>query len=126
MFAKALSIGQPFAGLIVLGLKERELRSWRTQYRGPLIVHASRRPARLPIQQRLPEHDVFRCFGMFIGVVELTECVRATPDDEGQAWVRPPEGWFSWSLERPRIFDKPWYGKGRLGLFSCDGRTHGY
>ncbi len=38
---RALSVRQPWAGLIVAGLKDIENRSWRTEYRGQLLVHAS-------------------------------------------------------------------------------------
>lgn len=38
---KALSIRQPWAWLIVNGHKPIENRSWRTAYRGPLLIHAA-------------------------------------------------------------------------------------
>ena len=38
---KALSIKEPWAGLIVEGKKTIELRSFRTHYRGPVLVHRS-------------------------------------------------------------------------------------
>lgn len=38
---KVLSIKQPWASMIVRGLKRFEVRSWSTAYRGPLIIHAS-------------------------------------------------------------------------------------
>ncbi|HDU8694716.1 TPA: ASCH domain-containing protein, partial [Morganella morganii subsp. morganii] len=38
---KAISIRQPWAWLIVNGHKDIENRSWRTKYRGQVLVHAS-------------------------------------------------------------------------------------
>lgn len=38
---KALSIRQPWAWLIANGYKDIENRSWRTNYRGPVLIHAS-------------------------------------------------------------------------------------
>jgi predicted transcriptional regulator len=38
---KALSIREPWAGLIIDGKKAIELRTWRTNYRGPVLVHRS-------------------------------------------------------------------------------------
>lgn len=38
---KAISIRQPWAWLIVNGFKDIENRSWRTKYRGPVLIHAS-------------------------------------------------------------------------------------
>lgn len=43
---KALSIKQPFASLIVLGIKDIENRTWYTNYRGRIYVHASAKPAK--------------------------------------------------------------------------------
>ena len=39
---KALSLMEPWAALIAAGVKSIETRSWRTAYRGPLYIHASR------------------------------------------------------------------------------------
>lgn len=36
----ALSIQQPWAGLIACGLKDIENRTWRTNFRGPFLIHA--------------------------------------------------------------------------------------
>jgi hypothetical protein len=38
---RCLSIRQPWASLIALGEKRIETRSWRTHFRGPLLIHAS-------------------------------------------------------------------------------------
>ena len=42
---KTLSITQPWAHLLLSGLKRYETRSWRTYHRGPIFLHA---PATLP------------------------------------------------------------------------------
>lgn len=39
---KALSIRQPWASLIVLGIKDIENRTWTTRERGTILVHASK------------------------------------------------------------------------------------
>ena len=39
---KALTLTQPWASLMALGYKQVETRSWRTQYRGPLAIHAAK------------------------------------------------------------------------------------
>lgn len=39
----ALSIMQPWAGLIVNGLKDIENRSWSTRFRGPVLIHAGKK-----------------------------------------------------------------------------------
>lgn len=38
---KAITIRQPFAGLVALGLKRCEHRPWNTDFRGLIAIHAS-------------------------------------------------------------------------------------
>lgn len=44
---KALTIRQPWASLIALGVKTIETRSWPTKYRGPIAIHAGKHPITL-------------------------------------------------------------------------------
>lgn len=39
---KAITLWQPWASLIVTGAKKIETRSWPTNYRGPLAIHAAK------------------------------------------------------------------------------------
>lgn len=39
---KALSLKQPFAELVVSGIKRIELRKWNTKFRGEFLIHASK------------------------------------------------------------------------------------
>lgn len=38
---KALTLWQPWASLLAIGAKKYETRSWKTEYRGPIAIHAS-------------------------------------------------------------------------------------
>ncbi len=39
---KAITIKQPFATLIAEGYKEYEFRTWKTKYRGEILIHAGK------------------------------------------------------------------------------------
>lgn len=39
---KVITIKQPFASLIANGIKEYEFRTWKTKYRGKLLIQASK------------------------------------------------------------------------------------
>ena len=39
---RVITLWQPWASLVALGLKANETRSWATSYRGPVYVHAAR------------------------------------------------------------------------------------
>ena len=41
---KALTLWQPWATLIATGIKKYETRSWATNHRGTLLIHAAKRP----------------------------------------------------------------------------------
>ena len=41
---KVITLWQPWATLVALGVKVHETRSWSTKYRGPLAIHAAKRP----------------------------------------------------------------------------------
>jgi hypothetical protein len=40
---KVISLLQPWASLVVIGAKQIETRSWNTNYRGPILIHASKK-----------------------------------------------------------------------------------
>ena len=42
MRTKAITLYQPYASLVSIGAKKMETRSWKTNYRGPLAIHAAK------------------------------------------------------------------------------------
>jgi len=91
---KALSIRQPWANKIVDGEKTVENRTWRTKYRGPLLIHAAGQKE-------------------IIGQVSLLDC---KPLVEVKT-IAYAEGPWCWILSMPQRFDSPIPYRGRLGLF---------
>ena len=77
---KIISVRQPWAWLIVAGHKDIENRTWRTSYRGRLLIHASKAmdPEDFPMQRKwiresgivIPE-DLPR--GAIVGAATLTD-----------------------------------------------------
>lgn len=55
---KALTLRQPYASLVSLGVKTIETRSWSTRYRGPLAIHAGKRRADGADMKRLVGDEV--------------------------------------------------------------------
>lgn len=49
---KALTIIQPWATLIASGHKMNETRSWKTNYRGEVLIHAGKNPKRKAARSR--------------------------------------------------------------------------
>ncbi|MGJ3353456.1 ASCH domain-containing protein [Providencia sp. Je.9.19] len=81
---KAISIRQPWAWLIVNGHKDIENRSWRTKYRGKVLIHASQGVKTIEYVRAstlanrlgitLPEIDDFDTGGI-VGMATITDCV---------------------------------------------------
>ena len=39
---KTITIKQPYASLIAAGIKKYEFRTWKSKYRGKLLIHAGK------------------------------------------------------------------------------------
>lgn len=79
---KALTLWQPYATLVAMRVKRWETRSWRTEHRGPLAIHAA---ARMPREARLLcEQPAFRYAlrgvrrpfvrGAVVAIVDVLDC----------------------------------------------------
>lgn len=113
---KALSVKQPWASLIAVGLKSVELRSWRTHYRGPLVVVASAGVDRAALA-RLGGRNGPR--GVTVAIVDLVDVRPAVIADVDDALSVPRRGAFAWCLTRPRLLVATAV-RGRLGLYELD------
>jgi hypothetical protein len=75
----ALSLKQPWAALVVQGLKTIEVRPWPTARRGRILIHAARVPDDRPeAWGHVPKAllTLAQLQGGIIGSVELTDCLR--------------------------------------------------
>jgi len=109
----ALGIRQPWAELILRGIKTIEVRSLDTQVRGPIYVYASKKlsdhpAAEAAIEQfRLDIDSLPR--GVVVGTVDLHETAPATPADAVAACLPAPalEGRWCWHLQQAERFAEP-------------------
>jgi ASCH domain len=114
---RALSIRQPWAWLIVNGYKDVENRSWRTRYRGPILIHSALSTRDLRDGEAA---KVARRFGIrmpreyerggIVGAAEVVDCRTRT----GSPWHR--RGQIGWVMAKPRRLSFR-ECKGSLGLF---------
>ncbi len=130
---KVLSLREPWASLILLGKKRSETRSWRTNYRGPLCLHASaarinhRDPHIQELLALIPGASM--AYGKILCRCVLADCV---PMDG--AFLEEMErhkterlcgeyapGRFAWMLENIEPLERPIPAKGMLGLWEWEG-----
>lgn len=121
---KCLAIKQPFAYLIVSGRKTIEIRSWKTSYRGKLLIHAS----------KVPDKPALKIFGIDKGSIELGKIIgRANLvgckryknksdflKDKNLHLARDykPSYQYGFVFEDPTRFKTPITLKGQLGIFN--------
>ena len=116
---KALSIRNPWASLIVAGIKDIENRTWITHYRGPLLIHVSQRFDKAGLEMMgkmgLPENFIESMRGYsggIIGQVELVDVVKKSKSP----WFEGPYGFV---LKNAKILPfKPSLGK--LGIYDYE------
>lgn len=71
---KVITIKQPFATLIAEGVKEYEFRTWKTKYRGKVLIHAGK-----GIDKKAMKKFEYLKFkyptGCIIAKADLTDCI---------------------------------------------------
>jgi hypothetical protein len=87
---KCITVKQPWASLICSGLKDIENRTWKTSFRGRILIHASQKPDydiiytnNKGIREVLEDEgflyiddiDAYCSVGKIIGSVEIVDCV---------------------------------------------------
>ena len=97
---KALTVYQPWASLIACGSKTLETRRWATKYRGPLAIHAAKRP-----YKHSKHHGVAEFFyGAFVCLVNLDDVRLSVPEDEEAAECYITPGFFVWEISVQHTF----------------------
>jgi len=109
--------------LIVNGYKDIENRSWRTNHRGPLLIHASSNRSLTSSKNLAAIEKKYRVrlprdfdFGGIVGVADVVDCVKT----HLSKWkIR---GSWGWVLENPRRL--PFRRcKGAVGFFRLKPRS---
>ena len=129
---KVLSLTEPYATLIKKGVKTIETRSWKTNYRGKLYIHAS--STRIPREYKSNQElmslvDIEELsYGNIICCCELTDCVLMTDSfieeimknrNEYISGIYVP-GRYAWILRNIAVLDQPIPAKGHLGIWNLD------
>ena len=130
---KVLTVRQPYASLLVCGVKDVENRSRRTNYRGTVLIHAGARMhdvvsflserqeftvEEIAIMTQMNEVDEQNLFGCIVGSVDIVDCVR----DSTSPWAE--RGQWHWVCRNAKVFSSPIRDvKGRLGLWDWEGNV---
>ncbi len=134
---KAISLHQPWASLIAMGVKHYETRSWSTNYRGKLVICSAKKNTK---QQRLDYESLASILGIdltqnsweilplgkAIAVCNLTDCIKMTPEfieaqaESEQLCGHWEPGRFAWQLDDISLISPPIPIKGQQGLWDVE------
>lgn len=145
---KAITIIQPWASLIALGEKKIETRSWRTKYRGPILIHAGKSVDHeicktTPFSATLIDNGIIFQKDMPTGVIiakaEIVDCIGidlGTDPPNRVAYMKNGKkvtgnefsfgdyspGRYAWILDNIEPLKEPIPAKGQLSLWEFDYR----
>lgn len=71
---KVLTIKEPWATLIIEGYKCYEFRSWKTNYRGKILIHAGLNLEK-DMLERFKDYPIQCSKEMIIGEATLVDCI---------------------------------------------------
>lgn len=102
---KVITIKQPFASLIASGEKEYEFRTWKTSYRGDILIHAGKSVDK-EAMNRFSSFDLDYPLGCIIAKATLTDCILI--NDIVKEELREKNGPVYWGITS----DPNWTGYG--------------
>ena len=126
---KVLSVKQPWAALLVNGIKDIENRTRRTTFRGRILIHASKaqrsgfiadflteEQAKAVCEAKIEDSDFRKSLvrGMIIGSIEIYDCVK----NDSSIWAE--KNVWNWKVRKPILFKKPIPAKSKLGLWNFE------
>lgn len=122
---KALTIKEPWATLIIDGYKKYEFRSWKTNYRGKILIHAGMSLEK-DMLERFKDYNLNCSKGAIIGEAELVDCILVDEDFNEKIRKVDPVVYgksnhtenYAWHLINIVKYDKPIPVKGKLGLWN--------
>ena len=86
---KVITVKQPFATLIAEGLKEYEFRTWRTKFRGDILIHAGKGIDKKAME-RYKHLNLDYPSGKIIAKATITDCVYVDDKLKDELQVKAP------------------------------------
>lgn len=121
---KALTIKEPWASLIINNYKTYEFRSWKTNYRGKILIHAGLSLEKNELKYFEDYNLNYQC-GNIIGEATITDCILVTKefnkkllDINNKVYKNNHENLYAWKLENIVKYENPIPIKGKLGLWN--------
>ena len=124
---KVLTIKEPWASLIINGYKKYEFRSWKTKYRGKILIHAGAKIEKDMLLRFSIYNLDYNC-GYIIGEATISDCILVDKEFNEKLLNENKTVYgrsnhiekYAWKLDNIVKYDKPIQVKGKLGLWNYD------
>ena len=122
---KTLTIKEPWASLIIEEYKKYEFRSWKTKYRGKILIHAGCSVEK-DMMKRFSDYNINVNPGYIIGHATIVDCILVNEEFNKELRNIDPVVYgrsnhtetYAWKLENVVKYEKPIPCKGKLGLWN--------
>lgn len=124
---KVLTIKEPWASLIINGYKKYEFRSWKTNYRGKILIHAGMSLER-DNAKKFEEYNIDYSCGEIIGEAVIVDCIFVTEEFNNELKKINPLVYgnsghvekYAWKLDNIVKYSEKIKIKGKLGLWNYE------
>lgn len=124
---KVLTVKEPWASLISYGYKEYEFRSWKTNYRGKILIHAGKSLEK-DVSELFKDYNLEYSKGEIIAVADLTDCILVDEKFNEELLNKNKLVYgntnhtmkYAWKLENVKLINKIKIN-GKLGLWNYEG-----
>ena len=115
---RCLSVRQPFAWLLCANAKKVENRTWKTDFRGTIAIHASTNQSMIKSAERESESKPIKLknfpFGAIIGLADIEAIEPYGPEFEQDGHACGP---YCWKMTNGRLLKNPIPMMGKLTLY---------
>ena len=123
---KVLTLKQPWATLIAEGIKKYEFRSWKTNYRGKILIHAGSGIDKKDME-RFKDLNLEYPNKKILAEVELVDCLELDDklnekiiNEKNIAYGSKRREGYAWKLENIKKINYEKEVSGKLGLWNYD------
>lgn len=123
---KTITIKQPYASLIANGYKEYEFRSWKTSYRGELLIHSGISEDKEALK-KFSHLNLDYPKSRIVAKVKLVDCIpiddkfnKELKELNNKVYGNKDRDGYAWKLELIEKIDSDEIIKGKLGLWNLD------
>ena len=123
---KVLTLKQPCATLVAEGIKKYEFRSWKTKYRGKILIHAGTGIDKEELE-KFKDLNLEFPSKKILAEVDLEDCLELNDElnkkiiaEQNIAYGSKYRTGYAWKLTNVKKLDYNEEVKGQLGLWNID------